>query len=69
MPHARRTLKHRYGRHSHHGAGARPVDEMLAEEVHVRNAQTVRAPRMTMKEQVEYDRAERARRAAEERIR
>ena len=45
--------------------GARPIDEM----VEAMGAPTVRAPRMTMKEQLEFDKAERARRAPEERTR
>ena len=60
-----RTLRRRYGRHLYREAGVRPVDELLEAQ----GAMTVRAPRLTMKEQVEYDRAERARRAAEERVR
>jgi hypothetical protein len=51
-----RTLRRRYGGHMHRReAGARPVDEMLLEQVR----ETVRAPRMTMREMVERDRIER----------
>ena len=46
-------LRKRYGRsRGHREAGARPIDEMLEEE----GAQTVRSPRMTMREQIEQDR-------------
>jgi hypothetical protein len=49
----RALLRRRYGcSRGHREAGARPIDEMLEEE----GAQTVRAPRMTMREQVEWDR-------------
>lgn len=60
-----RVLRRRYGRHGRREAGARPVDEMIEAQ----GAMTVRAPRLTMKEQLEIDRAERARRAQDGRAR
>jgi hypothetical protein len=50
-----RALRRRYGRHAHGSrkeAGMRSVDEMIEQM----GALTVRAPRMTMKEQVQHDR-------------
>ena len=61
-----RTLRRRYGRASwRYEAGARPIDEMLSEM----EAPTMRVPRLTMRQQLEFDRAERTRREREERAR
>jgi hypothetical protein len=51
------ALRRRYGRHSdRRGAGHRSYEEMAAAE----RAKTIRAPRLSMREQIEHDRAERA---------